>query len=102
MASLGLINKTYVSTLDPLLDTREINRLITDIYNEDELTDILTYGDRKMPTVQPFYSTFIDESIFKLGDTTGGGTSGSGTVQVTTAFTAATSGYTRPNDLITY
>jgi hypothetical protein len=100
MATTGIINKSYVSALDPFLDTREINRLITDVYNEDELTDILTYGDRKMPTVQPFYSTFIDESIFKLGDTSQGAVSGSGTTQVTMTFTAATSGYTRPNDLI--
>lgn len=100
MASQGLINKSYVSALDPLLDTREINRLITDIYNEDELTDILSFADRKMPSIQPFYSTYVDESLFKLGDTTGASTSGSGTTQVTTKFTAATSGSTRPNDLI--
>jgi hypothetical protein len=102
MASTGLINKSYVSALDPLLDTREINRLITDIYNEDELTDILTYGDRKMPSVQPFYSTYIDESIFKLGDTTGGSITNNNTTTITVVFTAATSGYTRPNDEIIF
>ena len=98
MASTGIINKPYVSALDPLLDTREINKLVTDIYNEDELTDILGFGDKKMPTKQPFYSTYVDESLFKLG--VAGSTSGSGTVQVTTTFPLANSGYVRLNDLI--
>ena len=101
MASQGIINKSYVSALDPFLDTREINRLITDVYNEDELTDILNLADKRMPTKQPFYSTFIDESLFKLGETTGTVT-GSGTTQISVAFTAATSGYTRKNDLVLF
>jgi len=102
MASIGVINKSYVSALDPFLDTREINRLITDVYNEDELTDILGFADRKMPTIQPFYNTFIDESLFKLLDTSQGSVTGSGTTQVTVQLTAATSGYTRLNDLIMF
>ena len=102
MASLSYINKSYVSALDPVLDTREINKMVADIYNEDALTDILGFGDRKMPiaTGQPIYRTFVNESIFKLGDTTGASVSGSGTVSVTTAFTAATSGYTQVGDLV--
>ena len=99
--SIGLIDKAYVSALDPFLDTREINRKITDVFNEDELTDILGFADKKMPTKQPFYNTFIDEALFKLG-TVNTVTSGNGTVQVVVVLTAATSGYTRQDDLILF
>lgn len=104
MASLNYINKSYVSALDPVLDTREINKMVADIYNEDLLTDILGWGDRKMPiaTGQPLYRTFVNESIFKLGDTTGASVSGNGTTSVTTAFTAATSGSTQIGDLVIF
>ncbi len=100
MASTGIINKPYISALDPMLDTREINKLVSDIYNEEELTDILGFGSKKKPVSQPFYSTFVNESLFKLADTTGGSVSGTGTVQVTAALTAATSGVARLNDLV--
>jgi hypothetical protein len=97
--STGIINKQYVSALSSFLDTREINRLITDIYNDDQLTDILNVGNKKMPTQQPFYNTFVDEELFKLV-TVDSVSSGDGTVQVTFVATAGTSGYTRLNDLV--
>jgi len=104
MASLSYINKSYVSALDPVLDTREINRMVADLYNENGLTEILMVGDRKMPitTGQPLYRTFVNESIFKLGDTTGASVSGNNSGSVTTAFTAATSGYTQVGDLVIF
>lgn len=100
MASSGIINKSYVSSIDPILDTREINKHVTDIYNENGLIDILNLSDRKMPTKQPIYYTFVNESVFKLLDTTGGSITGSGTVQVTIPLTAATSGFNRADDLV--
>lgn len=104
MSSYGIINKSYVSAVDPIIDTREINKQVTDVYNEDALTDILNWADRKevITTGQPIYYTFIDESLFKLGDTTGASVSGSGTTQITTAFTAATSGQVKVQDLIKF
>lgn len=104
MSSLGVINKSYVSALDPVLDTREINKQVSDIYNEDALTDILYLGDRKKPiaTGQPIYYTFVNESLFKLGDTTGASVSGNGTTLITTSFTAATSGFVKVQDLIKF
>src|SRR6478752_764522 len=100
-ASLGNISKSFVSALDPILDTREINRLLTDVYNEDELSDILGLADRKIPTKQPIYYTFYDDPIIKFLDTTGGSIGTSGTANVTlTSITAATSGYARPDDLV--
>lgn len=99
-ASLGTINKSYVSALDPMLDTREINKLITDVYNEDELSDILGLASRRMPTIQPVYYTFYDDPLVKFIDTTGSSVAGSGSTQVTiTGATAATSGSTRPDDM---
>lgn len=100
MANIGVINKSYVSALDPLLDTREINNLVTDIQNEDELTDIMNMADRKMPTKQPFYNTYVNETIFKLVQVSS--QSGTGTTVVTLVLTAATSGYTRENDTILF
>lgn len=102
MSSAGIINKQYVSTLDSFLDTREINPLVTDVYNEANLTDILYIGDRKKPiaTGQPFYNTYINESLFKLLDTTGGTVNGSGTPSINFTCTAATSGQTRKDDVL--
>ena len=98
-ASLGTISKSFVSALDPILDTREINRLITDIYNEDELSDILSLADRKIPTKQSFY----DDPLIKFIDSGGSSVGGSGSAQVTiTGATAATSGYTRVDDLVMF
>jgi hypothetical protein len=99
-ATLGTISKSYVSSLDPVLDTREINRLITDVYNEDELSDILNLADRKMPTKQPVYYTFYDDPLIKFVTVTSN--TGTGTTQVTPALNAATSGYARVNDLVMF
>jgi len=102
MANIGNITKAYVSAIDPVLDTREINKLVTDIQNEDALTDILWLGDRKKPiaTGQPLYYTFVNESLFKLLDTTGGTVNGSGTTSLNFTCTAATSGQARKDDLV--
>lgn len=99
-ATTGTITKSYVSALDPVLDTREINRLITDVYNEDELSDILGLADRKMPTKQPIYYTFYDDPLIKSVTVTT--STGTGTTQVTPALSTATSGYTRNGDLVMF
>lgn len=99
-ASIGTINKPYVSALDPILDTREINKLITDVQNEDELSDILNYGNKKMPTKQPVYYTFYDDPIIKSVTCTSN--TSTGTTQVTPALNAASSGYTRNGDLVMF
>lgn len=101
-ASQGLINKTYVSALDPFLDTREINPLITDIYNESSLTDIAGIEGRRKPieTGQPFYSTYVNDALFFLVDTTGGTVTGSGTATINFVATLATSGLVRKGDIL--
>ncbi len=99
-ASTGIINKPYVSALDSMIDTREINKLLTDVYNEDELSDILISADRRMPTVQPVYYTFYDDPIIKSVTVTSN--TGTGSVQVTPALSSATSGYTRIGDMVMF
>lgn len=99
-ASTGIISKSYVSALDPVLDTREINRQITDIYNEDELSDILIGTGKKIPTKQPVYYTFYDDPIIKSVTCTSN--TGTGATQVTPALSAGTSGYTRKGDLVMF
>jgi len=93
-----------VSALDPVLDTREINRKVADLYNENGLTKILGVGDRKKPitTGQPLYRTFVNESLFKKLDTTGASVGTNTTPTITTQATAATSGYTQPGDLVIF
>ncbi len=99
-ASTGIINKSYVSALDPMIDTREINKLLTDVYNEDELSDILISADRRIATVQPVYYTFYDDPIVKSVTVTTN--TGTGTTQVTPALSAATSGYIRQGDMVMF
>lgn len=103
MSSYGIITKSYVSAVDPLVDTREINKQVTDVYNDDMLTDILGWSDRKkiITTGQPVYYTFINEGLFKLFDTAGG-VSNSGTTLLTIIGTAATSGQVKVQDLIKF
>lgn len=99
-ASTGTIQKSYVSALDPMLDTREINKQITDVQNEDELSDILGLAGRKMTTTQPVYYTFYDDPLIKAVTCTSN--TGTGTTQVTPALSAATSGYARPGDMVMF
>lgn len=99
-ASTGIIQKSYVSALDPVLDTREINKKITDVYNEDELSDILGLANKKMTTVQPVYYTFYDDPLIKAVTVTSN--TGTVTTQVTPALSAATSGYARSGDLVMF
>ncbi len=101
MAQLTILNKQYVTTLSNFLDQREINKQVTDIANDDMLSDILEVGNRKKPIVtgQPFYSTFVNESVFKVLDASGTIT-GTGTVTITAILSAATSGIARKDDVI--
>jgi len=99
-ASLGTINKSYVSALDSMLDTREINKLITDVQNEVELSDILINTNKKMPTKQPVYYTFYDDQLIKSITVTAN--TGTGTTVVTPALSAGKSGYTRVNDMVLF
>lgn len=102
MASAGIINKQYVSSLDSMLDKREINRDVTDVYNEDNLTDIVNLASRKKPieTGQPYYNTYVNDKLFFLLDTTGGTVNGSGTTSLNFTCTAATSGLARKDDIL--
>lgn len=102
MASQQILNKQYVSSLSSFLDQREINKQVTDIANDDMLSDILEVGNRKKPIVtgQPFYSTFVNESVFKFLDTTGGTVNGTGTGSINFTCTQATSGLARKDDII--
>jgi hypothetical protein len=99
MSTLGNINKAYVSALDSMLDTREINKLVTDVYNDGQLTDILDFADRKLPTTQPFYNTYINSSLFNLV-TVDSVTSGNNSTQLIVVLTAATSGQIKVQDEI--
>jgi hypothetical protein len=103
MSTIGVYQKSYISSLDPMLDTREIKKEITDIWNEEELTDILNLADRKKPiaTGQPVYYTWVTESLFK-SVTVSSISAGDNTTQLTLVLTAATSGYIKKQDLLKF
>jgi len=110
MAALQTVSKQYVSALDPMLDTREINKKVTDIANEGFLTDILGLADRQEVATQPVYYNWVNESLFKTISLSGstitvanvtvsGNTVTNG--QVTIVLTAANAGgIVRPGDVI--
>ena len=101
MASLGPITAAYVSSVDSMLNTREILKQVSDIQNEDGLIEILMDMNRTKPVSQPVYYNFVNEAIFKLIDTTNSTITNNGTRTVTiSGVTAATSGYNRINDLV--
>lgn len=101
MASTGITDKKYISAIS-FFDQREIERNVIDIQNEDDFLDIMQLTGRYEPTSMPDYHNFVNESIFKLGDTTGSSVSGSGTTSVTTTLTVASSGYARVNDTVLF
>jgi hypothetical protein len=100
-ASLGYINAAWIPATDALLNTREIRKQVTDIYNEEGLVELNLDLGNKVPVKQGIYYNFINDPIFKVIDTTGATVTNSGTRTVTiTSITAATSGHARPGDLV--
>lgn len=98
----GILQKSYVSAIDPMMDTREINHSVADVYNENGLIDILGMSDRKKPlaTGQPVFYNWINEALFQQIIPTS--VSGTGTTQLTLVLDAATSGKTAKQDIITF
>lgn len=99
MPTLGPITAAYVSAVDSMLNTREIQNQVVDVQNEAGLLELNINLGNTMPVQQPVYYHFVNEPLFKLIDTTGATVTGSGTRTVTiTGVTAATSGFNRAND----
>ena len=100
MASLDILRKAYVSAVDPMLDTREIDPKVIDIANEMELTDIMNLAGLKKETVQPIYYSWVNEALYKFAVVTS--VTGSGTPTVTIVLTLASSGFVRKNDMLLF
>lgn len=99
MASTGISTKQYYSLIN-FLDTREILKQIVDIQNDQGLTEVFK-PSRYFVTPQETFHHFVNESLFKIGDTGGAGSiSGSGTTTITATLTFATSGYARKGCMI--
>lgn len=93
MASIGTGQKQYYSLIN-FLDTREILKSIVDIENDTGLAEIFM-PSRYFVTKQYLYHHFVNESLFKIFDTTGNTVTGTGTATITATGTVATSGYVR-------
>lgn len=110
MAQQGIANEVFISGVDAMYLTREINKNVTDIANDEQLTDILFMLDRKLPTKQPTYNTFVNETVFKAVNTTGAtvayatqSTNGSGTTynKATITLTSGNANsIVRPGDIL--
>ncbi len=98
--SLGITDKKYITALG--IDKRDWLTTRLDISNDEYLTDIMEISGRYKLAINPLYSEFVDDALFKLLDTTGSTVVGTGTPQVTTTLTAGTSGFVRPTDLIKF
>jgi hypothetical protein len=98
MASTGTATKQYYSLIN-FLDTREILKQIVDIQNDQGLTEIFK-PSRYFVTPQETFHHFVNESLFKIADTTGQTVTGSGTATITATLTFATSGYVRKGCMI--
>jgi hypothetical protein len=93
MASIGTGQKQYYSLIN-FLDTREILKSIVDIENDTGFAEIFM-PSRYFVTKQYLYHHFVNESLFKIFDTTGNTVTGTGTATITATGTVATSGYVR-------
>lgn len=98
-ASTGIINKTFVSAIDPMLDTREIYKRVTDTPNEGFVTDMLVGAGYKRPITQYQYHNFEAETVFS-SVVVGGAIATNGTSTVTFHTSAATAGVIRVDDLL--
>jgi len=98
MASVGTATKQYYSLIN-FLDTREILKQIVDIQNDQGLTEIFK-PSRYFVTPQETFHHFVNESLFKLFDTTGQTVTGTGTAAITATGTVATSGFVRKGCMI--
>lgn len=98
MASIGTGQKQYYSLIN-FLDTREILKSIVDIENDTGLSEIFR-PSRYFVTKQYLYHHFVNESLFKIFDTTGQTVTGTGTPNIVATGTVATSGYVRKGAVI--
>lgn len=98
MASIGTGQKSYYSLIN-FLDTREILKQIVDIENDEGLAEIFK-PSRYFVTPQETFHHLVNESLFKIFDTTANTVTGTGTAAITATGTVATSGYVRKGTTI--
>ena len=100
MATIGAINKSYVSSIN-FLDQREILNKVLDITNEESsFLDVMELTGRSNPTSVPSYHHFVNEELYVLG--TVSAVTGSGTAQATVTIDAAAYGYVNQGELVLF
>jgi hypothetical protein len=99
--AIGPQDKKSISAVS-LLDQREILSAVSDIQNDEGLIDICMVADRYKVAKMGTYHSYVNEPLYKLGDTTGATVTGSGTATVGTTLTEATSGFARKGDLVKF
>lgn len=88
MATIGGINKQYVSSVS-FLDQREILNKVLDITNEESsFLDIMELTGRSSVTAQPNYHHFVNEELYVLATVTSGGATPATSLTLTIDATA--------------
>jgi hypothetical protein len=88
MATIGGLNKSYVSSIN-FLDQREILNKVLDITNEESsFLDIMELTGRSNPTAVPNYHHFVNEELYVLATVASGGTTAATSLTLTIDATA--------------
>lgn len=100
MATIGQINKSYVSSIN-FLDQREILNKVLDITNEQaSFLDVLELTGRSKPTSVPEYNHFVNEELYVLG--TVSAVTGSASAQITATIDATAYAYVNVGELVLF
>lgn len=95
MATIGGINKSYVSSIN-FLDQREILNKVLDITNEESsFLDIMELTGRSSVTSVPQYHHFVNEELYVTGTVASGGATAAVSLTLTidaTAYAAVNAG----------
>lgn len=90
MPNLGLTDKKYISVLDPLLDTRDIDQRIAAVQRDESFMSFLHNAQMKAAfdvtsdeAKNAVYHSWVEDPLTELIDTTGATVTGSGTPTVT-------------------
>src|ERR1044072_1738286 len=99
---VGVNGAQYIGAVSLLAD-REVRSALIDVNNDQDWLEFLEIAGKKEKTKSPVYSSFYDDALFSLVDTTGSTVTNSGTATVTiTDLTVAQSGKVMVGKLIKF
>lgn len=94
MASIGIADKKYISSLE-LQDVREIDGRVIDASGDIQFLDYMKWFGRTLASAQAWFYQHVNRELIVPGNTTGESVTGTGTDTIVATLTAATSGQFR-------